>query len=102
MGRPTSVAYQAGPYIRNFILFYRFLDPSGRCISQCSQGFYIFVGTDSEGDVMRECRRCHDTCHTCVGSRHQDCTSCPDQLLLSDGQCVNQCPPRYSILGLIQ
>jgi hypothetical protein len=40
---------------------------------------------------FRRCHRCHSSCAECVGETSESCTECRDTLLLSDGQCVQQC-----------
>ena len=43
--------------------------------------------------LMNQCRRCHETCYTCVGDQYNNCTSCTGELYLNNNTktCIPNC-----------
>jgi proprotein convertase subtilisin/kexin type 5 len=62
--------------------------PESLCLppesSACQPGMYPGQGT---------CLACHDSCETCVGPTHKDCSSCYPDHKLHISVCVAVCPP---------
>ncbi|KAL9986144.1 hypothetical protein ACROYT_G000235 [Oculina patagonica] len=57
-------------------------DLSTRCVSDCGDGFY---------DDKDTCKRCQDTCKTCLGKPDR-CASCNPPYFLEFTSCVQECP----------
>lgn len=73
----------------------------GRCVSKCSDGYFLSTGTDL---TTRLCTRCHADCSACEGGSSTQCRSCSDNSLSlqpsgqsqSVGKCVASCDPGYA------
>ncbi|XP_074062783.1 proprotein convertase subtilisin/kexin type 5 isoform X2 [Macrotis lagotis] len=53
------------------------------CIRDCPSGFY---------EDFDKCSPCSENCKECNGPDDQDCTICPDSLVLFNGWCLDACP----------
>ena len=70
----------------------------------CQPSFYLISDTSCTSvcpehlveDVERHiCRSeaCHDSCQTCFGEEPDQCLTCPDNAVLMEHSCVEECPP---------
>jgi hypothetical protein len=57
------------------------------CVAECPDGLY----QSGSSDLDRICLPCHASCDTCTGGDSDECSSCPDSLLLVDGACTSYC-----------
>lgn len=56
----------------------------GRCVQSCSVSYYL--DHSSEGGY-KSCKRCDNSCLTCIGPGFKNCSSCPSGYLLDLGMC---------------
>ena len=61
-------------------------DGFARCVAACPDGLY----GDEES---KECLLCHSSCASCTGEMPTDCSNCPSNFTLSNGACIEGCPP---------
>jgi len=59
----------------------------GRCQLKCDDGFYFHP-------VIGACRRCMDSCSTCIGRRN-NCTSCEEGFKFRKYRCEADCSPGF-------
>ncbi|XP_069786662.1 proprotein convertase subtilisin/kexin type 5b isoform X1 [Narcine bancroftii] len=56
-----------------------------RCVSSCSIGYYLDQTSEYEEKI---CRRCDQSCLTCIGLGERNCSSCRTGYNLEGGVCV--------------
>ncbi|EAX94570.1 mucin, putative [Trichomonas vaginalis G3] len=68
----------------------------GKCYLSCDhtytalgEGTYVLEGT-------HQCAKCHSSCETCSGQSSDQCTSCPDGMVLYQGYCKPPSTPVYT------
>ncbi|CAG2112325.1 unnamed protein product, partial [Medioppia subpectinata] len=78
---------------------------NNQCLS-CSSGRKLFNNTCIDGECPQshyqsdsdglQCRRCHNTCTSCMGPSHKDCKTCyHNSTLTSDGLCLSCLSDQY-------
>ncbi|EWS73119.1 zinc finger lsd1 subclass family protein (macronuclear) [Tetrahymena thermophila SB210] len=64
-------------------------DPvSKKCVEKCQQKYY-------EDKDNNQCVECDSSCLECSGSLSNQCTKCPDKLILFKNECISSCPDQY-------
>ncbi|EAR87584.2 hypothetical protein TTHERM_00070910 (macronuclear) [Tetrahymena thermophila SB210] len=68
----------------------RFLNTNTHtCDTVCPNGQY------SQKTPQQICKLCNPICNTCLGPSDQQCSNCPDNRFLWNGQCLANCPIGY-------
>ncbi|KAL4499147.1 hypothetical protein ABPG72_017049 [Tetrahymena utriculariae] len=66
-----------------------FFDPvSQKCVEKCQQKYYA-------NKENNQCVECGSSCLECSGSLNNECTKCPDKLILFNNECISNCPGQY-------
>uniref|UniRef100_A0A7M5X1B5 P/Homo B domain-containing protein n=1 Tax=Clytia hemisphaerica TaxID=252671 RepID=A0A7M5X1B5_9CNID len=66
-----------------------FLTPDNRCVSECPKGTFPVAS--------QRCHRCHPSCTHCNGPSQYDCTLCPDDHSLLNGECLETQPSGHYV-----
>ncbi|XP_077988684.1 proprotein convertase subtilisin/kexin type 5-like isoform X2 [Glandiceps talaboti] len=61
------------------------------CLDTCPDGYYGDNVLDSDGQDVKECRRCHYKCKTCYGPMSDHCIECDEHLVMMGNDCVSVC-----------
>ncbi|EAX82324.1 hypothetical protein TVAG_523590, partial [Trichomonas vaginalis G3] len=68
----------------------------GKCYLSCNDTYSeIHEGTYLMHNG-RQCAKCHSSCETCSGQSSDQCTSCPDGMVLYQGYCKPPSTPVYT------